>query len=790
MQEIESANLTPEFKKIKSGTVFAPVNEAFDHKLITQRRLNANSLLYHVVPLSIDTNDLWDGRVLETEARIDDVDQRVKVHKSLTRTVTLGPDNGQESAKIVDSNIEATNGVVHAIDKILPLPVYLDETLSLSSDTQEFYDYAKIAKINHELRNAQGNTIFVSKGEVFGDALSDYEKEYLLHQEAGRHDLARYLNHQIVPKVFYAGDFKEGKTALKTVEGSEDLEIVVQNKTGFFKTITVNGVKIIHSDVLAANGVIHVLEEPLLPKNKDFIKLTARKALHGLNASRFIDLFDENGLGSYLDNDESDVITILAPPNDALENDFSPIFPNIKTREWLKYHIVHGRFEPSDLIDGQLLETESHYDLGEDHYQRLDVHIATQNRGFKDTIQFGKAGVLGDPVHVGKNLIIYPISNALDLPRDALSRLPVNLDLSTFVASLYASDADHVISKAHAITLFAPTNEAFSRLGLTAKYLLQPESKEKLEQVVTYHAVRGLFYENSTSEGEHHETTLSSGSSITLNKTADGFFLRGSGAADGEDRSVIAKVVESDILISNGVIHTVDRVEIPNSVEITNKDLLSAEGTTTLLRLLDRANLTKRVLEGLDKNKPYTILAPTDRAFGKLDISHLLENPDKLLAVARLHILPIALPRLDLNEVKDSGYRFGIFGKNKDDDKKREDRPDVPYIGTDIPTLLDDEYVVISKNVLGGYTVRVKGTITESSDVLDIGHSTSGGGVISIDRVLEPKEVRDEHGGLAWWKIALIVIGSFIGAALLAVAAFFGWRYYQSRRDGNISLGR
>lgn len=139
LQEIESANLTPEFKKIKSGTVFAPVNEAFDHKLITQRRLNANSLLYHVVPLSIDTNDLWDGRVLETEARIDDVDQRVKVHKSLTRTVTLGPDNGQESAKIVDSNIEATNGVVHAIDKILPLPVYLGKLININPIDHFFF---------------------------------------------------------------------------------------------------------------------------------------------------------------------------------------------------------------------------------------------------------------------------------------------------------------------------------------------------------------------------------------------------------------------------------------------------------------------------------------------------------------------------------------------------------------------------------------------------------------------------------------------------------------------------
>lgn len=388
-------------------------------------------------------------------------------------------------------------------------------------------------------------------------------------------------------------------------------------------------------------------------------------------------------------------------------------------------------------------------------------------------------------------MIIYPISSSLDLPRDALSRLPVNLDLSTFVASLYASAADTLIAKAHAITLFAPTNEAFSRLGLVAKYLLQPESKKKLEQVVTYHAVRGIFYENSTSEGEHRETTLSSGAEITLNKTSNGFFLRGSGAADGDDRGVIAKVIDTDILTANGVIHTIDRVELPGSVEITNRNLLSAEGTNTLLRLLERTNLTERVLDGLDKNKPYTILAPTDRAFGKFNLSNVLEDREKLLAIARLHILPIALPRIDLGNVKDSGYRFNIFGREKNNkEEDRDEQPDVPYIGKDIPTMLDDEYVVISKNALGGYSVKVKGTYIEGADVIDLGHNTGHGGVIEIDRVLVPKEVRDDRHGMAWWKIALIVIGSFMGAALLAVAAFIGYKYYQNRRDGNINLGR
>lgn len=107
------------------------------------------------------------------------------------------------------------------------------------------------------MRNAQGNTIFVAKGDVFGDALSPIEKQYLLEQDAGRKDLGRFLNHQISPKIYFAEDFKEGKSTIKTVEGSEDLEIEVKNKTGLFKSITVNGIKVIHSDVLAANGKLN-----------------------------------------------------------------------------------------------------------------------------------------------------------------------------------------------------------------------------------------------------------------------------------------------------------------------------------------------------------------------------------------------------------------------------------------------------------------------------------------------------------------------------------------------------
>lgn len=387
-------------------------------------------------------------------------------------------------------------------------------------------------------------------------------------------------------------------------------------------------------------------------------------------------------------------------------------------------------------------------------------------------------------VYVGDNLIIYHIAESLVLPRDPLSRLPVNLDLSTFVATLYASGQDSVIAKARDISLFAPTNEAFARLGLLARYLLQPEAKDKLTQVASYHAVRGVFYNSEMKEGEHREPTLSSGAEINLNKTKDGLFVRGSGAADGADRTVIGQVIKSDMLTSNGVIHTIDRVQLPSTLEITNKNLLSVEGTNSFLRLLERCDLSRDVLEHLDPKKPYTVLAPSDRAFGKDGLSALYDNREALMRVAKLHILPVALPLLDPDEAS-SPSAYITFKQQK----QAKEHKGIGYTGTDFPTLLgENNMVTISRNVAGGYSVKVKGSITqESADVINYGRSTTGGGVIEIDRVLVPKR-EYSHRGMAWWEIALIVLGSIVGAVFIAVSLYLGWRWYKARRNGRIQL--
>ncbi|CAO3632072.1 unnamed protein product [Mucor fragilis] len=774
---IEEQNQTSAFKDVKAGTVFAPTNKAFSdyYDELFKRKITGEQILNHIVPVAVSSNELWNGRLLRTWAFVDQVPQVIKVTET-SSGIYVGTGGDQEQSWVSQADLEATNGVIHAIDKLIPLPSYMDTTLHENKDTKDFYSKSVTAEINGNLKYSCGVTVFAVQDDQFGDYLSPVEKRYLSQPE-GKNDLARILKHQIAAKIYYSDHFPEGNSTIKTVEGTEDLNVYVENNKGAPSAIQVNGVRVIRSDILAANGVVHVLEKPILPKHKSFFGSSARKSLIGLNCTRFIELFDKHGLGAYLDDNENDVTTtILAPSNE----DISPPSSKKEIKSWLKYHLVHGRWDANDLYDGQLLETESHQDLGGKSYQRIDVH----REGTTKLIRFGRSSVIGDPVYVGDNMIIYHIAESLVLPRDPLSRLPVNLDLSTFVATLYASGQDSVIAKAHDISLFAPTNEAFSRLGLLARYLLQPEAKDKLTQVASYHAVRGVFYTSEMKEGEHREPTLSSGAEINLNKTKEGLFVRGSGAVDGSDRTVIGKVIKGDMLTSNGVIHTIDRVQLPSTLEVTNKNLLSVEGTNSFLRLLERCDLARDVLEHLDPKKPYTVLAPSDRAFGKDGLSALYDNREALMRVAKLHILPVALPLLDPDEASSSSA-YGTF-RSQEQDKAHKG---IGYTGTDFPTLLDENNMVtISRNVAGGYSVKVKGSITqESADVINYGRSTTGGGVIEIDRVLVPKH-EYSHRGMAWWEIALIVLGSIVGAVFIAVSLYLGWRWYQAHRAGRIQL--
>ncbi len=127
-----------------------------------------------------------------------------------------------------------------------------------------------------------------------------------------------------------------------------------------------------------------------------------------------------------------------------------------------------------------------------------------------------------------------------------------NNDFSTLVAAVQAADLAEVLQGDGPYTVFAPTNEAFSALpDGTVEMLLKPENKDKLVEVLTYHVVAGEVYAKDV-------TALSSA------KTVQGDTIQIS-THDGMVMIDNAHVVSADIAASNGVIHVIDAVILPNS---------------------------------------------------------------------------------------------------------------------------------------------------------------------------------------------------------------------------------
>jgi uncharacterized surface protein with fasciclin (FAS1) repeats len=101
------------------------------------------------------------------------------------------------------------------------------------------------------------------------------------------------------------------------------------------------------------------------------------------------------------------------------------------------------------------------------------------------------------------------------------------------------------------LTVFAPTDEAFKKLPAgTVENLLKPENKDKLIAVLTYHVVPG-------------RVTASEVVNIDSAKTVNGRSLKISARA-GNVMVDNAHVTATDIMASNGVIHVIDAVVLPN----------------------------------------------------------------------------------------------------------------------------------------------------------------------------------------------------------------------------------
>jgi uncharacterized surface protein with fasciclin (FAS1) repeats len=198
-------------------------------------------------------------------------------------------------------------------------------------------------------------------------------------------------------------------------------------------------------------------------------------------------------------------------------------------------------------------------------------------------------------------------------------------DHNTLEAAVVAAGLQTALSGQGPLTVFAPTDAAFAALPAGTVDALLADPTGALTQVLLYHAVAGLALSTDLADGMMI-TTLQ-GQDVTVTINANGVFIND------------AQVIVADIIADNGVVHVIDAVLIPelNPEPTTVVDIIVNSPNHTTL---ETAVIAAGLADDLSADGPFTVFAPTDAAFAALPagtLDALLADPTGALAQVLLY---------------------------------------------------------------------------------------------------------------------------------------------------------
>lgn len=246
-------------------TVFAPTNQAFD-KLLAGLGITAEDLLnhpqlkevllYHVVSGKVMSTDLTDGMMAATlsgETISVDLKSGVKIN----------------SSNVAAADIEASNGVIHVIDAVLvpvsfklqqpasaPVPGTVVDIALSNKDFSMLVSLLQKADLVGALQGEGPFTVFAPTNQAFEKLLKDLgiTASDLMNQP----ELAEVLLYHVVPGNVKSTDLASGMKAA-TLNGEQ---LSVDLSSG----VKINASSVISADIMAGNGVVHVIDTVLVPQ--------------------------------------------------------------------------------------------------------------------------------------------------------------------------------------------------------------------------------------------------------------------------------------------------------------------------------------------------------------------------------------------------------------------------------------------------------------------------------------------------------------------------------------------
>ncbi|XP_006009428.1 transforming growth factor-beta-induced protein ig-h3 [Latimeria chalumnae] len=520
----DRAVLTPQIEGPGSFTMFAPSNEAWAalpteilDALVSNVNIELlNALHYHMVDRRLHSSELKHGITVPSLYQ----DLNLIIHHYPNGIITVN------CARLLKTDNRATNGVVHIIDKVITAVTNTIHELIETEDGLETLLAAVTASDLSTMLNSEGQyTLFAPTDEAF----KKIPKATLNRIMGDPVSLKALLNHHILKTVQCSEAILTGYP-MDTLEGTP-LEVGCNGQG----TITINGKSIIsQKDVMATNGVIHFIDELLIPDSAKTIMELAQDT----KVSTFVDMLVEAGLDFHLKGSET--LTLLAPHDEVFKDNSMVVTEEFKTL--LQDHIIKEQISTKDIYDGQILVT-----LGG---KKLRAFVYRNSLCIENSciVAHDKKGRFGSLFMMDK-VLTPPFGTVMDV-------LKADDRFSLLVASIQAAGLTETLNRPGTFTVFAPTDEAFQALPSGEMEKLMG-NRRQLESLLKYHIANEIRVSGGVSELARLLTLQ--GERLDISTKNDSIYINK------------IPVLEADIMATNGVVHAINRVLQPAAFRIAER---------------------------------------------------------------------------------------------------------------------------------------------------------------------------------------------------------------------------
>lgn len=454
-------------------------------------------------------------------------------------------------------------------------------------------------------------TVFAPTNDAFADLLAQLDGFDSLddfNTQQLQDLLAVVLTYHVVADAaVMSSDLSDGQT-ITTLQGST-LEVSTQGGV-FISDATAEAAQVTTADIVASNGVVHIIDKVLLPQAAldalaDVLLVPITDlALGNENLENLVAaLVAANGdLPTVLRGEGP--FTVLAPTDEAFETfldgaQLGDIPVDVLTNVLLN-HVISGEVTSDDLTG-----------LGSGYTSTLAVGAGDQNISlFFDTsgdVTFNGVSTVVMADVKALNGVVHVVDAVIDLP-NIVDHAVANPNLTSLVAALTnggnTTFTNLLSDETEDFTVFAPLNDAFDAFT-------NPNSND-LNAILFNHVVVGAAafssgltnsYVNTAAEFDTDENL-----SLYIN-TDDGVTLNGT-----------SNVVLADIVATNGVIHAVDAViDLPTVVTFAVADPNFSTLVQALTELTPSVDFVSVLsAQGGAGSDPFTVFAPTNAAFEAL----------------------------------------------------------------------------------------------------------------------------------------------------------------------------